>query len=289
LDFKNLETLDLGNFEIPLNSLEQLYQTNLSETIKTLKIYHYTFASGEYQIFNIIQNLKSLHLRNCSLFSKLELILGTFSAEKIIECIHIENSDIGEDDIKYISTLRIQYLILINTKNNLSKIYYNLCNEVIRQSLVRLKILYQKDENNFDISKSAYLSVTAARSRNISVVATMNRYGMIYHKIREKAANGKDIKLSIKEINQSCQRQGILTPIFVMENARIHHFRELNDDEEIASYLIKYLPLYSPFLNQFENVFSFWKNEVIRDGASTEPQLTILICEKFNEINERTL
>ncbi|TBU00184.1 putative DDE endonuclease [Hamiltosporidium tvaerminnensis] len=132
--------------------------------------------------------------------------------------------------------------------------------------------------------KSAYLSVTAARSRNISVVATMNRYGMIYHKIREKAANGKDIKLSIKEINQSCQRQGILTPIFVMENARIHHFRELNDDEEIASYLIKYLPLYSPFLNQFENVFSFWKNEVIRDGASTEPQLTILICEKFNEI-----
>ncbi|TBU03257.1 hypothetical protein CWI37_0325p0010, partial [Hamiltosporidium tvaerminnensis] len=44
-----------------------------------------------------------------------------------------------------------------------------------------------------------------------------------------------DFKLYIKEINETCQRQGILTPIFVMDNARIHHYRGLNDDEEIAS------------------------------------------------------
>ncbi|TBU03944.1 putative DDE-like endonuclease, partial [Hamiltosporidium magnivora] len=72
--------------------------------------------------------------------------------------------------------------------------------------------------------------------------------------------------------------------IFVMDNARIHHYRGLNDDEEIASYRIKYLPPYSPFLNPIENVFSVWKNKVIRGGARTEPQLRILIYEKFNEI-----
>ncbi|TBU13304.1 hypothetical protein CWI38_0473p0030 [Hamiltosporidium tvaerminnensis] len=55
--------------------------------------------------------------------------------------------------------------------------------------------------------KSAYLSVTAARSRNISVVAAMNKYGMIYHKIHERAVKGEDFKLSIKEIDESCQRQ----------------------------------------------------------------------------------
>ncbi|TBU02984.1 hypothetical protein CWI36_0676p0010 [Hamiltosporidium magnivora] len=104
--------------------------------------------------------------------------------------------------------------------------------------------------------ESAYLSVTAARSRNISVVAAMNKYGMIYHKIHERAVNGEDFKLFIKEIYESCQRQGILTPIFVMDNARIHHYRGLNDDEEIASYRIKYLPPYSPFLNPIENVLS---------------------------------
>ncbi|TBU11953.1 DDE-like endonuclease [Hamiltosporidium tvaerminnensis] len=90
--------------------------------------------------------------------------------------------------------------------------------------------------------ESAYLSVTAARSKNISVVAAMNKYGMIYHKIHEKAVNGEDFKLFIKEINESCQRQGILTSIFVMDNARIHYYRGLNDDEEITSYRIKYLP-----------------------------------------------
>ncbi|TBU11490.1 DDE-like endonuclease [Hamiltosporidium tvaerminnensis] len=132
--------------------------------------------------------------------------------------------------------------------------------------------------------ESAYLSVTAARSRNISVVAAMNKYGMIYYKIHERAVNGEDFKLFIKEINESCQRQGILTPIFVMDNARIHHYRGLNDDEEIASYRIKYLPPYSPFLNPIENVFSVWKNKVIRGGARTEPRLRILIYEKFNEI-----
>ncbi|TBU11052.1 DDE-like endonuclease, partial [Hamiltosporidium tvaerminnensis] len=132
--------------------------------------------------------------------------------------------------------------------------------------------------------ESAYLSVTAARSRNISVVAAMNKYGMIYYKIHERAVNGEDFKLFIKEINESCQRQGILTPIFVMDNARIHHYRGLNDDEEIASYRIKYLPPYSPFLNPIENVFSVWKNKVSRGGARTEPQLRILIYEKFNEI-----
>ncbi|TBU20551.1 hypothetical protein CWI38_0052p0030 [Hamiltosporidium tvaerminnensis] len=105
----------------------------------------------------------------------------------------------------------------------------------------------------------AYLSVTAARSRNISVVAAMNKYGMIYHNIHERAVNDEDFKLYIKEINESIQRRGILTPIFVIDNARIHHCRGLNDDEEIASN---------------------------SSGARTEPQLRILICEKFNEITE---
>ncbi|TBU20097.1 hypothetical protein CWI38_0133p0020 [Hamiltosporidium tvaerminnensis] len=114
------------------------------------------------------------------------------------------------------------------------------------------------DKNFVFLDESAYLSVTEARSRNISVVAVMNKYGMIYHKIHERAVNDEDLELSIKEINESY-------------NARIHHYRGLNDDEEIASYRIKYLPPYSPFLNPIEN-----------------PQLRILICEKFNEIG-RTL
>ncbi|KAF7694600.1 hypothetical protein CDIK_2118 [Cucumispora dikerogammari] len=42
--------------------------------------------------------------------------------------------------------------------------------------------------------ESAYLSVPAARSRNIFVVAAMNKYGIIYHKIQKRAVNGEDFK-----------------------------------------------------------------------------------------------
>ena len=47
---------------------------------------------------------------------------------------------------------------------------------------------------------------------------------------------------------------------------------------------MKYLPQYSPFLNPIENVFSVWKNNVIRGGARTELHLRKLISEKFDEI-----
>ncbi|TBU12830.1 hypothetical protein CWI38_0610p0020 [Hamiltosporidium tvaerminnensis] len=94
--------------------------------------------------------------------------------------------------------------------------------------------------------ESAYLSVTAVQSRNILKVEAMNKYGSIYHKIHQRDLNEEDFKFSIK----------ISTPIFVIYNSRIHHYLELNDDEEIASYRIKYLTRYFPFFNLIENAFS---------------------------------
>ncbi|KAF7684815.1 hypothetical protein CDIK_4436, partial [Cucumispora dikerogammari] len=133
--------------------------------------------------------------------------------------------------------------------------------------------------------ESAYLSVPAARSRNISVVAAMNKYGMIYHKIQERAVNGEDFKIALKEINEACLRSEILAPIFVMDNARIYHYRGLGEDIEVAVFNIRYLPPYSPFLNPIENVFSVWKNNVIRSAFSrTEAQLRTSISANFSRI-----
>ncbi len=69
-----------------------------------------------------------------------------------------------------------------------------------------------------------------------------------------------------------------------MDNARIHHYRGLAEDDEIIRMNIFYLPPYSPFLNPIENVFSVWKNKVVRGGARTEQELRTLISEKFDEI-----
>ncbi|KAF7685161.1 hypothetical protein CDIK_4090 [Cucumispora dikerogammari] len=112
----------------------------------------------------------------------------------------------------------------------------------------------------------------------------MNKYGMIYHKIHERAVNGESFKEALKEIKECCVRKGISSPIFIMDNARIHHYRGLRKDEEAASYRINYFPPYSPFLSPLENVFSVLKNSVVRCGVRTEAQLRTRVSEKFSEI-----
>ena len=108
---------------------------------------------------------------------------------------------------------------------------------------------------------------------------------MAFYKIHERAINGEDFKQSFIEINNKCGDIGIENPIFIMDNARIHHYRGLNNDESISSFRIVYLPPYSQFLNPIENVFSVWKNSVIREAVVTEEQLRRTISRKFEGIS----
>lgn len=129
---------------------------------------------------------------------------------------------------------------------------------------------------------SAYLHVSAARSRNISVVAAMNKYGMIFHKIHNKAVNGEDFKECLMELKAECTIQNINNPVFILDNARIHHYRGLSDTIESLGLKLFFLPPYSPFLNPIENIFSVWKNLVIRSEAKNENELKQLISSKFD-------
>ncbi|TBU03373.1 hypothetical protein CWI36_0935p0010, partial [Hamiltosporidium magnivora] len=60
---------------------------------------------------------------------------------------HIEYCSLSEDDLRYISKLKISSLILIHTQKNLLQIYYNLIEGVIKDTLVMLKI-YDETETN---------------------------------------------------------------------------------------------------------------------------------------------
>ena len=70
-----------------------------------------------------------------------------------------------------------------------------------------------------------------------------------------------------------CTSKEIINPIFIADNARIHHYSGVK--ELIASLQLKvvYLPPYSPFLNPIKNIFSVWKNLVIRGEAKSENEL----------------
>ncbi|KAF7685079.1 hypothetical protein CDIK_4172 [Cucumispora dikerogammari] len=107
---------------------------------------------------------------------------------------------------------------------------------------------------------------------------------MVYHKIQEKAVNREDFKIALKKINEACLRSGKLSSIVLIDNALIHHYRELCEDIEVAAYNIRYLPPYLPFLNSIENVFSVWKNNVIRSNSCTEAQLRTSIFANFSRI-----
>jgi transposase len=61
---------------------------------------------------------------------------------------------------------------------------------------------------------SSYVDVPAARTRNISVLAAMNKNGMVFNKVYDKALNGEDFKSSLVLLKQKCEILGILNPIF---------------------------------------------------------------------------
>jgi len=126
----------------------------------------------------------------------------------------------------------------------------------------------------------ATTTVPLARSRNISVLAVMNRNKLLYRKIHDRAVNGENFQICLNELKERCVELGIELPILIMDNARIHHYRNLIFD----GFRVLYLPPYCPFLNPIENCFSKWKNLVIRSACTTEVQLKYRIESAFNEI-----
>ena len=92
----------------------------------------------------------------------------------------------------------------------------------------------------------AYVTVSAAKSQNISVVAAMNKYRMIFHKVYDKAVTGQDFKQCLIELKAATVSAGIENPIYILiVSIIIVDYKKLL----IMSLNICYLPPYSLFLN----------------------------------------
>lgn len=133
---------------------------------------------------------------------------------------------------------------------------------------------------------SPFSSVVSVRSRNISVIGAMNKYGMINFHINDRPVNGEDFKRFVIGLKNLSKEKEIEKPIFVMDNARIHHYKGLLQTIESENLEVLYLPPYSPFLNPIENAFSKWKNYVIRAGSRNESELKIQIETGFLTISQ---
>ncbi|KAG0438389.1 hypothetical protein DMUE_3120 [Dictyocoela muelleri] len=87
------------------------------------------------------------------------------------------------------------------------------------------------------------------------------------------AVNGESFKICLSDIMTRCLERRISSLVFIMYNAKIHHYSEISSIISQLNSRILYLPPYSPFLNPIENVFSKWKNSVNRGEPSNENQL----------------
>lgn len=76
---------------------------------------------------------------------------------------------------------------------------------------------------------SSFVDFQAASSRNFSIFAAMNENNMLFKKINDTTINREDFKESVISLKQKCTEMGIHTLIFVMDNARIHHYSGLKD------------------------------------------------------------
>jgi hypothetical protein len=124
------------------------------------------------------------------------------------------------------------------------------------------------------IGSSVIVETANIRSRKISVIAAMNKFGMVDFHVNFSPVNGIDFGEYITRLNNLLIIKGIENPVFIMDNARIHHSRIAKGyfTENLNAQIV-YLPPYSPFLNPIENCFSKWKNHVLRAVANNELSL----------------
>ena len=128
------------------------------------------------------------------------------------------------------------------------------------------------------LSGTAPILITpATRSINISVLAAAHKYGMLDCHINDTPVTGEDFKRYILNLKVKAAELGLNTPVFILDNARIHHYSGLRDVLVSEGIVLKYLPPYSPMLNIIENCFSKWKNHVLRSNATSEAMLRGLI------------
>lgn len=119
----------------------------------------------------------------------------------------------------------------------------------------------------------ATISVPAVKSKNISMVAAVNKYEIINYKINNGPVNGENFKNFLLSLHTKLIEKRIENPIYIMDNARIHHYHGLDSIIQEKNLNILYLPPYSPFLNIIENVFSKWKNNVKRSNPNSVDEL----------------
>lgn len=118
--------------------------------------------------------------------------------------------------------------------------------------------------------------VSAQRGVNKSVVmAICERHGILHSMIRSGSFNAGTFIEFMRELAHIVQERAIPSPVFVMDNCRVHSRADLERLEAETGISTRFLPPWSPMLNPIEGVFGDFKS-IIRTLLTTEYREMIL-------------
>ena len=126
--------------------------------------------------------------------------------------------------------------------------------------------------------------VRTIRSKNISVLAAMNKKGIICLKIAYTSFTQKSFDAFVEEMLQVCAVRNDAK--IIMDNCSIHKDKVLQMIIANTGRELIFLPPYSPQLNPIEELFSKWKCLIKNSNCNTTEELYTAIKSTVYSITE---
>ena len=121
-------------------------------------------------------------------------------------------------------------------------------------------------------NQPARLVVPSIRSRNITVMAAISRYGVVHYEILDGNGNGERFRQFLHGLQAELLERHP-EPLLIMDNVNFHRMQAVVEEMAVLGLEYHYLPPYSPFFNPIENVFSQWKQHVRQQKPQDEDEL----------------
>ncbi|XP_049292943.1 uncharacterized protein LOC125768820 isoform X3 [Anopheles funestus] len=185
----------------------------------------------------------------------------------------------------------------IEERKSYAAMYYELLLEITDKGIVflnetGLKLSMRTSQGRSQPGTTPSAVEPQLRSKNISIICAMNKYGIVHYRSHNRAITTKLIKEFVLELKAKLRMRGVSRSCFIMDDVEFHKSAEVQEAIGNEEDKPLYLPSYSHFLNPIENMFSEWKKLIKRSNAQSEQSLMEAIaslsmlvssqdCEKY--------
>lgn len=153
------------------------------------------------------------------------------------------------------------------------KYYFNNPNNIFFLDVTGFNISMRLYYGRSHKGKRAIVHKPFVKSRNLSVIATINEKKLYYYSILESPCNKQTFELFLNQLFTLFQQDEIKNAILVLDNATFHHSINIYNLIHNHGHELLFLPPYTPQFNPIEYFFAEWKNIVRHAAPKKEEEL----------------